>query len=136
MTHKLPPVKFKSIKLERTGCFGDCPIHKVEIMSDGHVIFHGERFLEEEGIHTWEIDQEAIELLNVSVKKYGFFSMKKKRPTQFMTDMPHCILTIILEDKKRKKINDYLGDDCYPARLRTLERKIDKIIGIQKYTGK
>lgn len=135
MTRKLPPVKFKSITHERTGCYGDCPIYKVEITGDGNVFYMGERFVEEEGIHTWEIDSEAIELLNDSIKKYGFFNIKKKKPAAFITDMPHCILTIKLKDNRSKKTNDYLGDDSYPARLRTLERKIDKIIGIQKYTG-
>ena len=136
MTRKLPPVKFKSITLERTGCFGNCPIYKVDIPYHGYVFYMGERFVEQEGIHTWEIDSEAIELLNDSIRKYGFFSIKKKKPEAFRTDMPHCIVTIKLEDNRRKKINDYLGDDSYPARLRTFERKIDQVIRIQKYTGK
>ena len=72
MTRKLPPIKFKSITLERTGCFGNCPIYKVDITEDGNVFYMGERFVEEEGIHSWEIDSEAIELLNDSIKNFGF----------------------------------------------------------------
>lgn len=135
MNRKAIYSKFTSITLERTGCLGGCPIYKVEIKSNGNVVYVGERFVDLEGVHTWDIESEAVELLNDTIKKYGFFNIKKKKPIQIITCMPHCILTIKREDKSKRKINDYLGDDSYPARLRTLERKIDKIIGVQKYTG-
>jgi hypothetical protein len=136
MKRRPPLAKFKSLSLERTACYGRCPIYNVIISSSGAVLYYGEQFVEKEGIYDWKLDNEAIELLNESIRKYGFFTMKKKKATESMTDMPSCILSIQLEDKTSRKINDYLGENRYPARLRTLERKIDKIIGIENYIGK
>lgn len=39
-------MKFKTIQLERTMCFGECPVYKVEILSDGTVNYNGEMFVE------------------------------------------------------------------------------------------
>lgn len=135
MKRKPPLARFKTIKLERTGCNGTCPIYKVDISSSGFVFYFGERFVEKEGFYDWNLDSEAIELLNESIKKTGFFTLKKRKPTERMTCMPSCIISIRLEDKTYRKINHYLGENSYPPRLRTLENKIDKIIQIENYTG-
>ena len=54
-------VKFKTIQLERTMCFGECPVYKVEILSDGTVHYDGDMFVEKTGKHSWQIDASTIE---------------------------------------------------------------------------
>lgn len=128
--------KFKTIKLERTACYGSCPIYQVEILSDGSVHYLGEGFVEQIGQHSWIIDAAAIEALNEAISKYEYFSMKAKEPTEVMTCSPSCITSILLEDGTHREIDNYHGADSFPKKLYKLENKIDEIIGIEKYVGK
>ena len=44
------------ITLQRTACFGACPVYTVSIYADGTVAYNGERFVEVEGTQTGSID--------------------------------------------------------------------------------
>jgi hypothetical protein len=129
-------MKFKTIQLERTMCFGECPVYKVEIISDGTILYNGEMFVEKKGKHTWQIDEATIEKLNNALKYYRYFDIRKVKPTFEATDNPYCILSVTLQEGTSKKTNNYHGDNSYPEELFKLEDKIDKLIGIESYIGK
>lgn len=114
-------MKFKPIQLKRTMCFGDCPVYKVEILSDGTVNYNGEMFVEKTGKHTWQIDADTIEKLNKAIKYYRFFDIRKVKPTFEATDNPYCILSVILQDGTSKRTKNYHGDNSYPEELNRLE---------------
>ncbi len=40
------------ITLERTACFGACPVYTLSIYADGTVVYNGERFVDVEGEQT------------------------------------------------------------------------------------
>jgi len=128
-------VKFKTIHLERTMCFGECPVYKVEILSNGTVYYNGEMFVEKTGKHSWLIDASTIEKLNQAIKYYKYFNIKKVKPTFEATDNPYCILTVTLQDGITRKTNNYHGDNSFPEELNKLEDKIDELIGSKKYIG-
>ena len=128
-------IEFDFIKLKRTECYGTCPVYKVKIYSNGIVEYNGVMFVKKIGSYQWKIDKKAVNLLNEYIKKHGYFGIKKKEPTQIMTDHPYCITSIQLKDKSFRKIDNYKGDNCYSKRLTTFENKIDKIIGITDYIG-
>jgi hypothetical protein len=132
---KTTPIKFKTIKLERTMCFGECPVYKVEILSDGTVHYNGEMFVEKTGKHSWQIDAATIEKMNKAIKYYKYFDIRKIKPTFEATDNPYCILSITLQNGTSKKTNNYHGDNSYPEELDRLENRIDKLIGIGYYIG-
>jgi len=134
MQVKSPLKLFKTIKLERTTCYGDCAVYKVEISSNGKVKFFSSELGERTGAFNWMIDSNAINLLNDSITKYSFFTMKEKKPTSFCTDVATYIISVRLLDGTYRKIENYLGDYKFPKRL-TLENKIDKVIGVKNYIG-
>ena len=134
---KATPVKFKSITMERTkGYFADGINYKVKILSNGKVSFSGADFGQEPQKLSWKIDSKEIDALNKVIHQYGFFSIKKVKPTYFATDLSSCTTTIVLEDETKRKTDNYHGDDCYPEKLNKLENKIDKLIGTKDYIGK
>lgn len=51
---------FKSIELERNGCYGTCPIYEFKITPEGKGTFKGERFTDKMG--HWEKEFEEPEL--------------------------------------------------------------------------
>ena len=126
--------QFKKIYLERTMCYGDCPVYKLFITSKGNVQLNKDHYLSDEvEIFKWKIDLNAISELNEVLRKYGYFKLKKKEPTYWQTDGPFCITQVEFEDGSKRKIEHYLGDDAYPKRLITIENWIDKIVGVMDY---
>ena len=128
--------RFKKVCLERTGCFGSCPIYTVEIHSDGSVRYFGRMFVEKTGPHEWIIDEVAVDAINAVIRKYGYFSIEAGEDLMITTDMPSCITSVLLEDGSSKEIDNYHGSSAYPKILQRFENRIDEITGTRKYVGR
>src|SRR5688572_13153556 len=100
------------ITLERTGCYGMCPIYKVSISSDGTVVFEGNRFVKNIGTARSKISQGQISELLVMFEKINYFELSNQyaQPedgcTQWLTDHPSAI-TSITSSGKSKSITHY-----------------------------
>lgn len=127
---------FKSITLQRTACYGYCPVFSLVVFSDGHVLFDGEHFVEKKGKHSWTIGVDAIMALNNAISKHGYFTMIEKSEAKEMTCMPTCITSILMEDGTFREINHDFGCNIFPKKLDAFEIKIEKIVGADKYIGK
>lgn len=127
---------FKSITLQRTPCFGSCPVFSLVIFSDGHVLFDGEHFVSEKGKHSWTIDAETISALNEAIWKHGYFTMIEKAEAVEITCLPTCITTVLMDDGAYREINHDYGCNKFPKKLDAFENKIERIVGAKKYIGK
>ncbi len=121
--------------IERTGCFGDCPIYSAEIRLDGTVVYHGERFVKTEGHRTHKISPEAVQKLVKLFQKKDFLSMKDRYETNefgmSLTDLPTTITSFSLDGETKTVVN-YFGA---PRQLESLEDAIDRIGGLLEYIG-
>ena len=54
---------------------------------------------------------------------------------EFITCEPSCKTSVLLENGKFRKFDNYKGRDDYPKALDKFEIRIDQIIGIDKYVG-
>ena len=84
------------ISLEKTPCFGSCPIYKIFIFQDGTAIYHGIRFVDNLGEYTFETKLASISqnIINKSLE-INFDSIKEDE--YFNTniqDLPSTIITI------------------------------------------
>lgn len=127
---------FKSITLQRTACYGYCPVFSLVVFSDGHVLFDGEHFVEKKGKHAWTIGEDAIAALNEAIGKHGYFTMIEKPEAEEATCAPACITSILMEDGTFREINHDFGCNKFPKKLDAFENKIEKIVGADKYIGK
>ena len=127
---------FKSITMQRTACYGYCPVFSLVIFSDGHVLFNGEHFVEKKGKHSWTIGKDAITAMNDAISKHGYFTMIEKTEAKEMTCMPTCITSILMEDGTFREINHDFGLNKFAKKLDAFENKIEKIVGADKYIGK
>ena len=84
-------ISFKTIKLERTGCYGPCPIYKVSIHHTGRVTYTGYLFVEKTGRHIWKINAATVNKLNKALQSADYFKIQKCERDLFYTDMPSCI---------------------------------------------
>jgi len=115
------------ITLERTPCFGKCPVYSLKIKGDGAVIYAGEEFVKTEGIQESTISEDAIQQLITEFEKADYFSLKDSYTAFGVSDMPF-VNTSITIGGKTKAINHYLGDRSAPEQLTKLENKIDEIV--------
>lgn len=106
------------ITLQRTACFGECPIYKFEIYSGGDCIYYGKKFVDKIGEYKFNLKKNNIDLILSKAKEIDFKKMDD-RYTSSITDLPTTYIKI-----KSKKIIDY--SDA-PKELRDLEKLIDEI---------
>ena len=106
------------ISLQRTACFGTCPIYKIEIFSDGSGIYTGTRFVENIGITEFSLSKTQLSLILTQAEDIGFTNMKGEY-SEPISDLPTTFIQI-----KDKKIRDYTGA---PKTLKNLENLIDQL---------
>lgn len=109
------------IKMQKTACYGTCPVYVVEIFSDGTVNFLGKQFVENIGKYTSKLSADDISILKSKILTIDFFNLQDTYDSE-ITDFPSCITEVILEGKTKKITNRHGG----PAELKTLEKLIEE----------
>jgi hypothetical protein len=125
------------ITLERTSCFGPCPIYSVTIDSKGNVTFDGEKYVRVQGRATARVAAARAAALLETAERIGFFSLRERYRTirnpdgseTMATDLPTQYVTVI-SGGRMKRIEDYLGA---PDGLKALEREIDEVARTKRW---
>jgi len=65
-----------AITLERTSCYGTCPVCKVTLHRDGTVAYDGKEFVKVTGHRTSKIPPERFQQLAREVEQIGFFRLQ------------------------------------------------------------
>jgi hypothetical protein len=61
------------LTLERTACFGACPMYRMTLYADGTVVYEGDRFVEVTGKQTINIGAETVDKLVGIFESAGYF---------------------------------------------------------------
>lgn len=115
------------LSLERTPCFGACPIYVVSVLSDGTTRFKGERHVKITEPVEVKLEPSSLEKLKAAFEKSGFDKWPDYTRVS-MTDMPTVVLTY-----KGHTVRHYLGDEKAPPELKALEDEVDAIIGTERW---
>lgn len=107
------------ISLEKTACFGRCPVFKIIIYNNGEALYNGLKFVKKVGEHDLKVSKREIDKILYKAKKIGFNNLKNEY-SERITDLPTTYIMI-----NNKKIKDYYGA---PSKLKDLEKMIEKII--------
>ena len=119
------------ITLERTACYGTCPVYKVTIYEDGKVLYNGEQFVENKGEHDFRISPAKVKDLINEFYEIDYFSLHNEY-TANITDLPTTITSIKIAGQA-KRVSNYYGA---PEKLRELEDMIDEVTNSQRWIGK
>jgi hypothetical protein len=129
------------ITLERSMCYGDCPVYKVEIFEDGRTVFssdkrYGDNYEDVNkffayprgvllpGIHEDRISSEVVGKLFAKFTSAKFFGLRKHYVAQ-VTDNPFYTLTLQIGGRK-KEVVDYVGRAVgMPEVVTQLEEAVD-----------
>jgi hypothetical protein len=114
------------ITLERTACFGACPIYSLTIYGDGTVVYVGQDYVKTKGKMETSVSADSVNQLVLEFEKADYFSLNDSYTSFGKSDMPSANTSISLEGKT-KAVEHYLGDHSAPEKLTELENKIDEI---------
>ena len=121
----LPPgsADLSEIRLERTACFGSCPIDTVVLRPDGTASYEGKRFVDRIGEYEGTFAQDDFRKLAAEFEAIGFFQLndRYRRP---ITDQPSRI-TSATRGASVKKVDNY--GNAGPRNLKDLEDRILKV---------
>lgn len=118
----LPKATVTEITLERTACFGFCPIYKVILRSDGTATYIGVNFVERQGTYKGYISGFEHLAKIIEARRYFSFSNNYTRP---ITDLPTAI-TSVVRNGKRKTVQNYANSG--PIELWEIETLIDGLV--------
>ena len=122
------------ITLERSACFGTCPVYTVSILADGTVIYDGERFVSVTGRQTGEIAPETVGAMVAALNDAGYFNWNDAYETQTVSDLPTVITSVTSADATHRIVR-YTGDNTAPLALPFLEQWIDEMTNSALWTG-
>ena len=118
--------------MERTACFGFCPVYTLTIYGDGTVIYNGEEFVAIKDKVEATITSEKIEQLVLEFEATDYYSLDDNYIERTITDAQTFVTSITI-DGKTKVIEHYHGDFNAPENLTALENKIDEIVNSKQW---
>jgi hypothetical protein len=127
-----------TITLERTGCFGTCPVYKLTIQADGSVTYQGNDFVRVRGLQHSKIEPAAVQRLVQAFLDAHYFDLLDdyeafKGPDGIERtepgDLPTFYTSLAIANRS-KTIKDHFGA---PKELSELEDKIDAIVGSKRW---
>ena len=127
------------IVLERTACYGTCPIYTVTIDANGNTEFVGQDFVAVKGRQEKTIPVDNVASILAEVEKAKFFELNGRYDYQDWTDSPSAFIAITA-DGRTKRIEHYYG--CKSANeqelkaLTDLAKKIDEAAGTAEWVKK
>jgi hypothetical protein len=129
------------ITLERSPCFGTCPVYKLAIYSDGKVEYEGLEFVKKTGKAEGRITEDELKQLISEFEKIDYFNLadqyvsgSKKNCPEVWTDHPTAATSLNWNGKKKTVVH-YHG--CRGAtvlkQLTALENKIDEVAKTERW---
>jgi hypothetical protein len=109
--------------IQRTACYGQCPMYKATFMDNGEVKYVGKRFVDKIGTYSGLIPEAQIIEIKSIIKEYDYFSLDSLYPTP-ISDFPSCITEARLNGVS-KRIVDRRNP---PENLKSFERFLDAVL--------
>lgn len=97
-------------------CFGECPMFKMDVYTDGGLVYRGIRYTEKEGLHRKHLSAARLKNLKTTAKKAKLWD----KPASYLSDLADSQKTTLTyhEGEKRKEIK--LDGNQLPSELQEL----------------
>jgi hypothetical protein len=111
------------ISMQKTACYGACPVYSVEIFDDMKITYLGGENVPVEGEQTGEISRQQLDELIEAFTDSNFFDYESDYMGH-VTDLPTTYIQFTYEGRS-KKVRDYYGA---PQSLKDLENKVEELV--------
>lgn len=110
------------VYLERTPCYGTCPMYKFKIYNSGYALYEGKRFVDMLGSYEAHIAASVLEEIKTKAKTLNYFEFRDEYPKK-ASDFPSTKTTIIINGKRK----DVMNGSGAPAALKDFEAYLDSV---------
>lgn len=130
-----------AVTLERTPCFGSCPVYTLSISRSGVVRFDGKKFVRHTGADSAKISAAAVDSLLAEMSEAGYYDFEERYTSgapacgRYATDLPSVITSVTDGSRSRRIQHDHGCSDAPPA-LSRLESRIDEVAGTARWTAR
>lgn len=113
-----------SVSLERTPCYGSCPVYTVTLRGDGTAVWHGECFVQPEGHYVGEVSADVVSRLVAVAEEVAFFAWEPEY-SELVTDHAGARITIANSRGESHSVLQYATDK--PREFWTLATLVDGV---------
>jgi uncharacterized protein DUF6438 len=130
-----------AVTLERTSCFGTCPVYRVSISRSGLVRFEGKKHVARAGADTSRVSKGSVDSLLAELEGAGYFDFDDRYVAGaracglYATDLP-TVVTEVTDSTRSRRIEHDRGCSAAPPELSRLENRIDEVAGTARWTGR
>ncbi len=110
------------ISIDRSACFGSCPVYSMTLRGDGYASYIGKMHVDRIGHYRAKVDEQTLQFLAAELKRIDYFAMKDNYDAM-VTDVPTITVNCTLNDST-KTIVDRFGA---PTELREFENTLDSV---------
>ncbi len=119
--------------LERTGCYGECPVYRLTVNTDGSVVYVGTRWVKVIGRREYKISPSRLEDLQNAFERANFMMLRDYDHVEGTDDdWAHVSLG---HAGRIKRVRHYHGDNAAPPALNALEDEFDRITDSGQFVG-
>ncbi|HKO51010.1 MAG TPA: DUF6438 domain-containing protein, partial [Polyangiaceae bacterium] len=119
--------------LERTGCYGECPVYRLTVNNDGSVVYVGTRWVKVLGRQVYKISEAQLAELHAAFERANFSQLRDYDKVE-STDDDWAHLSY-RRGGGFKRVRHYHGDNAAPAALGALEDEFDRIVDSGRLVG-
>ena len=114
-----PPLPYVVMHLEKSACFGHCPMFELKLFSDGRAEYHGKAYTQRLGVYESRVTKAFIDLILHEAEKINYFQLNDHYPIdgQFISDLPNTTTYIKKSGREKTIIRNHNG----PLTLRKYE---------------
>lgn len=113
------------VSLERTPCFGKCPVYLAHFnLSKKELTYDGRKFVPQEGQQKFALHESDVLLIQNALKEADFMALSDRYDGP-VSDLPSCITTLTLDGEEVKQVTNRLEA---PDQLIALERLLDSVL--------
>jgi uncharacterized protein DUF6438 len=129
----LAPGKTLLATLERTGCYGECPVYRLTVNTEGGVVYVGTRWVKVLGRRESRLSQAQLSDLESAFERANFMALRDYDHVETTDDdWAHVSFQ---HGGRLKRVRHYRGDNAAPAALSALEDELDRITDSGRFVG-
>jgi hypothetical protein len=129
------------VTLERTPCFGSCPVYSLSVSRSGVVRFDGKKFVRHTGPDSAKISAAGVDSLLAEISAAGYYDFEERYTSgapacgRYATDLP-SVITSVTDGSRSRRIQHDRGCSDAPPALSRLESRIDEVAGTARWIGR
>jgi hypothetical protein len=129
-----------AVTLYRSPCSDRCPVYSVAVTTNGFVSYEGRQLVRRPGSASAWIPKPRVDSLLWELEAAGYFTFASRyRPSERVcgryTPSYQTAITSMRLGERRKRIEHDYGCGGAPPALAAMERRIDEVLGSDRWTG-